>query len=74
MTFGDISVPLLQASSGQILAQVPSDLRPGTNVVQVRSLATAQASDPVTLTVQKSVAGASSTGGDSGDSGDSGSN
>jgi YVTN family beta-propeller protein len=53
VTFGDISIPLLQTSSGQILAQVPGDIRPGVNIVQVRSLATAQASDPVAVTVQR---------------------
>lgn len=52
VTFGDIAVPLLSASKGQIQAQVPDTLRPGTQVVEVRSLATAQASDPVTITVR----------------------
>ncbi len=52
MTFNDTSVPLLQTAAGQILAQVPLDLQPGVNLVQVRSLATAQDSDPVTVTVQ----------------------
>jgi DNA-binding beta-propeller fold protein YncE len=52
VTFGDTAVPLLQTSSGQIQAQVPDNLKPGTQVVEVRSLATAQASDPVTITVR----------------------
>jgi hypothetical protein len=52
VTFGDISVPLLVTSSGQIQAQVPDTLPAGTHVVEVRSLATAQASDPVTVTVR----------------------
>jgi hypothetical protein len=52
VTFGDTSVPLLQTSSGQIQAQVPDNLRPGLQVVEVRSLATAQASDPVTISVK----------------------
>ena len=56
VTFGDISIPLLQTSSGQILAQVPATIRSGVQVVEVRSLATAQASDPVILTVQKAAA------------------
>jgi uncharacterized protein (TIGR03437 family) len=51
VTFGDIAVPLLQTAAGQILAQVPDSLTAGTQVVQVRSLATAQASDPVLVTV-----------------------
>jgi uncharacterized protein (TIGR03437 family) len=52
VTFGDIAVPLLQTSNGQIQAQVPANLSAGTQVVEVRSLATAQASDPVTVTVK----------------------
>jgi hypothetical protein len=51
VTFGDIAVPLLATSAGQIQAQVPDTLTPGTQVVQVRSLATAQDSAPVTITV-----------------------
>jgi hypothetical protein len=52
VTFGDQAVPLLISSSGQIQAQVPDNLRPGTQVVQVRSLASAQESDPVLVTVR----------------------
>jgi hypothetical protein len=52
VTFGDIAVPLLQTAGGQILAQVPDTLKAGTHVVEVRSLATAQASDPVLVTVR----------------------
>jgi DNA-binding beta-propeller fold protein YncE len=54
VTFGDIAVPLLVTSSGQIQAQVPDTLQAGTQVVEVRSLATAQSSDPVTITVRSS--------------------
>lgn len=54
VTFGDVSVPLLQTSTGQIAAQVPDTLLPGTQVVEVRSLATAQDSAPVTVTVKPS--------------------
>ncbi len=54
MTFGDVSVPLLATSSGQIQAQVPDNLLPGTQIVQVRSLATAQDSAAVTVTVKPS--------------------
>jgi YVTN family beta-propeller protein len=54
VTFNDTALPLLQTATGQILAQIPVDMEPGTNVVQVRSLATAQDSDPVTVTVQRS--------------------
>ena len=52
VTFGDIAVPLLATSSGQIQAQVPDTLPAGTHVVEVRSLGTAQASDPVVVTVK----------------------
>jgi hypothetical protein len=47
---------LLQTSRGQILAQVPENVSSGVNVVQVRSLAMAQASDPVMVTVQRPAA------------------
>lgn len=53
VTFDDVAIPLLQTSTGQISAQLPATIRPGQNVVQVRSLATASASDPVIITVQK---------------------
>jgi hypothetical protein len=52
VTFGDIAVPLLVTSSGQIQAQVPDTLPAGVHVVEVRSLSTAQASDPVVVTVK----------------------
>jgi DNA-binding beta-propeller fold protein YncE len=54
VTFGDIAVPLLVTSSGQIQAQIPDTLSPGTQVVEVRSLSTAQDSDPVVITVKPS--------------------
>ena len=57
VTFGDVAAPLLETSGGQILAQVPDSIRAGVNVVQVRSLATAQASDPVLVTVERPAAG-----------------
>jgi YVTN family beta-propeller protein len=53
VVFNDVPLPLLQTSTGQISAQIPADIRPGRNVVQVRSLATAQSSDPLVITVQK---------------------
>jgi hypothetical protein len=52
VTFGDIAIPLLSTADGQILAQVPTNLLPGTQVVQVRSLATAQDSAPVMISVR----------------------
>jgi uncharacterized protein (TIGR03437 family) len=54
VTFGDIALPLLTTSSGQIQAQVPVTMLPGTQLVEVRSLATAQDSAPVTVTVKAS--------------------
>ncbi len=51
--FDDVAAPLLQTSSGQISAQLPATVHSGLNVVQVRSLATGQISDPVTVTIQK---------------------
>lgn len=52
VTFGDISIPLISTSNGQILAQIPDTMSAGTQVVEVRSLATAQQSDPVLVTVK----------------------
>ncbi len=52
LTFGDVAAPLLSTSGGQIQAQVPTNLKPGTQVVEVRSLSTAQASDPVVITIR----------------------
>jgi DNA-binding beta-propeller fold protein YncE len=52
VTFGDVAVPLLITSGGTIQAQVPTTLPSGTQVVEVRSLATAQDSAPVTVTVK----------------------
>ncbi|MDQ2946797.1 MAG: hypothetical protein M3Y27_12765, partial [Acidobacteriota bacterium] len=51
--FDDVAAPLLQTSSGQISAQLPPTVHSGVNVVQVRSLATGQNSDPVTVTILK---------------------
>jgi hypothetical protein len=53
VVFNDVAIPLLQTSTGQISAQLPTTIRSGVNVVQVRSLATAQQSDPLVVTVQK---------------------
>jgi YVTN family beta-propeller protein len=53
ITFNDFALPLLQTAAGQIQAQVPANISTGTNVVVVRSLATAQASDPVMISVQR---------------------
>lgn len=53
VTLSDIPLPLLEASNGQMTAQIPDTLLPGIYVAQVRSLATATQSDPVVITVQK---------------------
>lgn len=51
VTLSDMALPLLQTASGQILAQIPATMASGPYVLQVRSLATGQQSDPVTVTV-----------------------
>jgi hypothetical protein len=56
VTFGNVSLPMLSASPTQIQAQVPDTLLPGTQLVEVRSLATAQDSVPVTITVRTNAA------------------
>ncbi|MBC8165821.1 MAG: hypothetical protein H7Y20_08110, partial [Bryobacteraceae bacterium] len=53
VTFNDVALPLLQTAPGQISAVIPPDVRSGQNVVQVRSLSSAQQSDPILITVQK---------------------
>jgi DNA-binding beta-propeller fold protein YncE len=53
VVFNDVAIPLLQTSPGQISGQIPANVRSGANVVQVRSLATAQSSDPIVVTVQR---------------------
>lgn len=53
VVFNDQPLPLLAVSGEQMSAQIPESFRPGMYVAQVRSLATAQASDPVVVTVQK---------------------
>lgn len=53
VVFNDVPLPLLSVSQNQISAQIPDTLRPGVYVVQVRSLATAQSSDPVVVTVRR---------------------
>lgn len=51
VTLSDIAIPLLRTTPNQISAQLPPDLRPGLYVAQVRSLANAQQSTPVVVTV-----------------------
>jgi uncharacterized protein (TIGR03437 family) len=63
VTFGGIAAPLLQTSSGQIQAQVPTTILPGTQIVEVRSLGTAQDSAPVQLAVRSAGGGTKPSGG-----------
>jgi DNA-binding beta-propeller fold protein YncE len=56
VTFGNVSVPILSASPTQIQAQVPDTLLPGAQLVEVRSLANAQDSAPLTITVRAGTA------------------
>ena len=53
VTLSDVPAPLIRTAPGEILAQVPPTLNPGSYVLQVRSLATGQRSDPVLTTVQR---------------------
>lgn len=53
VVFNDVAIPLLQTSPTQLSGQIPPEVRPGQNVVQVRSLATAQFSDPLVVTVTR---------------------
>ncbi len=51
VVMNSVAIPLLQTASGQIAGQIPSTMRPGEVVMQVRSLATAQSSAPVIVTI-----------------------
>ena len=53
VVFNDVPLPLIETGPTRILAQIPAEVRPGANVVQVRSLATAQQSPPVVVNVQR---------------------
>jgi hypothetical protein len=53
VVFNDVALPLITTGPGQISAQIPETVRAGQNVMQVRSLATAQSSDPIVVTVQR---------------------
>lgn len=53
VVFDDVAIPLLQTSGGQISGQIPANMRPGLSVLQVRSLATAQHSAPLVVTIQR---------------------
>jgi YVTN family beta-propeller protein len=53
VVFNDMPLSLIRTGPDQISAQVPENIRPGPNVMQVRSLATAQSSDPMLVVVQR---------------------
>ena len=53
VVMNNVAIPLLQTSSGQIAGQIPSTMRAGEVVMEVRSLATAQSSQPVVVTISK---------------------
>jgi YVTN family beta-propeller protein len=52
VTFNDVALPLLQTAPGQIQAQIPTTVTPGSNVVQVISLGTGMESTSAVVTVQ----------------------
>jgi hypothetical protein len=58
VVFNDVPLPLLKTSSGQIQAQIPTTVSAGTNIVQVRSLATGLQSSSVVVNVQAPASGA----------------
>ena len=62
VTFNDVALPILSTSGGTIQAQIPPTVTPGTNVVQVRSLATGQQSTSVVVTVQAAAGSGGSNG------------
>lgn len=49
--FDGTAIPLLSTSPTQIVGQLPATIRPGANVMQIRSLNNAQRSNPVAVTV-----------------------
>ena len=51
VTFNDVPLPLLQTAGNRIVAQIPSTVSSGSNVVQVKSLGTGLQSRPVVVTV-----------------------
>jgi DNA-binding beta-propeller fold protein YncE len=48
-----VAIPLLSTSPSQISAQIPANIRSGVNVLQVRSLSTAQQSGRIVINIQK---------------------
>jgi YVTN family beta-propeller protein len=52
VVMNNVAIPLLETSSGSIAAQIPATMRAGEVVMEVRSLATAQSSSPVVVTIK----------------------
>jgi hypothetical protein len=52
VTLSGVAIPLLQTSSGQIVAQIPAGTATGPYILQVHSLATGQQSNSMMVTVQ----------------------
>ena len=53
VSMNDVLLPLISTATGQLSAQIPDTVRPGQVVMQIRSLSTAQQSDPLVVTVQR---------------------
>jgi len=53
ISMNDVLLPLISTAPGQVSAQIPETVRAGQNVLQIRSLSTAQQSDPIVVTVQR---------------------
>jgi hypothetical protein len=49
--FDGTAIPLLSTSPTQIVGQLPATIRPGANVMEIRSLNNAQRSNPIAVTV-----------------------
>ena len=53
VTVNDLPLELLSVSATQISARIPDNVIPGTAILQVKSLAVAEQSDPVVISIRK---------------------
>ena len=53
VTINDLPLELISVSSTQISARIPDTVIPGTAILQVKSLAVAEQSDPVVISIRK---------------------
>ena len=53
VTINDSPLDLISVSATQITARIPDDIIPGTAILQVKSLAVAEQSDPVVISIRK---------------------